>query len=98
MLRNGWTYAESARGPVSPRSGGDIAGLASITPYGEAFPPLARPPTPTPAPTATVSVIAPDGVRVVRLCQWHISISIFRVNNFRKREYVYYYYYCKLHY
>ena len=94
MLRNGWTYAEAARGPVSPRSG-SIAGLASIPSYGEAFPPLAPPPTPTPAPTATVSVIAPDGVPVVSLCQWHISISIFRVNNFIKRKYIYYY--CKLH-
>ena len=90
----GFSYAAAARGPVSPRSG-SIAGLAYIPPYGEAFPPLATPLTPTPAPTATVSVIAPDGVRVVSLCQWHISISIFRVNNFRKREYVYYY--CKLH-
>ena len=70
MLRNGWTYAEAARGPVPvPRSGGGIAGLASIPPYGEAFPPLAPPPILTPAPTATVSGIAPDGVRVVSLCQ-----------------------------
>ena len=80
MLRNGWTYAEAVRGPVPvPRSGGGIAGLTSIPPYGEAFSPLAPPPTPTPAPTATVSVIAPGGVRVVNLCQWHISISIFFV-------------------
>ena len=83
MIRNGWRYASAARGPVSPCSGG-IAGLAPIPPYGEAFPPLGPPPAPTPAPAATVSVIAPDGVRVVSLCQWHISI--FRVNNFRKRE------------
>ena len=68
MLRNGWTYAEAARGPVSPRSDGGIAGLASIPPYEEAFPPLAPPPTSTPAPAATVSVIAPEGVRVVSLC------------------------------
>ena len=80
MLRNGWTFAEAVRGPVPvPRSGGGIAGLTPIPPYGKAFPPLAPPPTPTPAPTATVSVIAPDGVRVVSLCQWHISISIFFV-------------------
>ena len=77
MLRNGWTYAEAARGPVSRGSGGGIAGLASIPPYEEAFPPLAPPPTPTPAPTATVSVIDPDGFHVVSLCHWHISISIF---------------------
>ena len=64
--------------PSQPRSGG-IAGLTSIPPYGEAFPTLGPLSTPTPAPAATVAVIAPDGVRVVSLCQWHISI---RVNNF----------------
>ena len=94
IIRNGWSHANAARGPVSPRNGG-IAGLAPIPPCGEAFPPLGPPPTPTPAPAATVSVIAPGGgVLVVSLCQWHISICIFRVNNSRKREYVYY---CKLH-
>ena len=77
MLKNGWTYAEAARGPVSPRSGGGIAGLAYISPYGEAFHPLGQTPPPTPAPAATVSVIAPDGFHVISLCQWHISISIF---------------------
>ena len=77
MSRPGFSYAEAVSGPVPVPRSGSIAGLTYIRPYGEAFPPLAPPPTPTPAPSATVSVIASDGVRVVSLCQWHISISIF---------------------
>ena len=59
------------------------------------FPPLGPPPPlePLPVPAATAAEpTAPNGIRVVSLCQCHMSI--FRVNynfvNFRKREYIYF--------
>ena len=68
MIRNGWTYAQVARGPV-PTQPMTTAGLTPIPADGEAFPPLGPPPTPSPAPAATVS----ESVHAVSLCQWHIS-------------------------
>ena len=64
MIRNGWAYAQAARGRV-PTQPMTTAGLAPIPAYGEAFPPLGPPPTPTSAPAATVS----EAVHVVSLCQ-----------------------------
>ena len=40
-------------------------------------------------PVATASGKDSETVHVVSICQWHISISIFRVNKFGKREYKY---------